>query len=183
MRTNRYVVAAASAIALVLTTGCWNFYPDCDQFNRMAPGAVVVAPVVGKGIVYVYKDKLFWGCKDGENRYAVHGAEIIGAITQGCYFAYLAEPGEHTFWRSPNHTGAFLTFAVEAGKSYYVDATGGPGPMVLISAPIAMSVIKTLDYCEFPKPDYPHLITSGPGRQPDIHPVWKPTKWPSSVTP
>ena len=72
-----------------------------------------------KGEVYTYREKEFQACMRG--LYIKANGKRVGALNNGTYFVYLADPGKNTF-SIENNLGDEPTriFDIEAGKKYYL---------------------------------------------------------------
>ncbi len=106
-------------------------------------------PAAGKALVYFLREKKTVG--GGIEARMYDGKEKIGALPNGTYFFYQADPGEHTF-TSTLEVQDSVTLSLEAGQTYYISAEpklsamGMPAKMAAIPADEWEAISHDLSY-------------------------------------
>ena len=106
-------------------------------------------PEQGKALVYFMREKK--AIAGGTEARMYDGNEKIGALPNGTYFFYQADPGQHTFTSALSIKDS-VTLSLEEGKTYYIRANakltllGMPAEMEVIPASVGTETVKELTY-------------------------------------
>lgn len=106
-------------------------------------------PADGKALVYFLREKKTVG--GGIEARLYDGKEKIGALPNGTYFFYQAEPGERTF-TSTLEVQDSVTVFLQPGETYYISAEpklsalGMPAKMEAIPNAVGESISRDLNY-------------------------------------
>ncbi|WP_415909814.1 DUF2846 domain-containing protein [Oleiharenicola sp. Vm1] len=143
MKYSKIVLIVVAAFAALLEVGC-------ASVTRQATN-VYPEPKPDKGLVYFYREKKFMGAAISYDITERPSNKVIGAIANGTYFFYDADPGSHTFVAS-TEADSSRTIQVEAGKTYYVECgvemgvLAGRPALKIASDAEAKSVLPALQY-------------------------------------
>ena len=105
----RSILALVMTAVIIAFTGCASV---ATQQTNLFP-----EPKPGKGLVYFYREKKFAGMAISYN-IKLNNA-VIGALANGTYFFYEADPGTYTFVAS-TEASVSRTVSVVEGKTYYI---------------------------------------------------------------
>ena len=137
----RSTIALALVAVISLVSGC-------ASVTRQATN-VFPDPKPDKGLVYFYRESKILGMAVSYN--VKEGDTVIGALAHGTYFFVFADPGKHTYTATTEATSS-RTLDVEAGKTYYIEASvemgllAGHPALKIASDAEAKSVLPTLTY-------------------------------------
>ncbi len=144
LQNSKYLIYA---ILIVLLTGGCASVPTQDT-------KVYPEPRDDKGLVYFFREGKFAGSAIS---YKIRSDEkIIGAIKNGSYFFYWAEPGTHTF-TAKTEAKVSRTLEIEGGETYYIKCGvemgvfAGRPSMTIVNEQEGKSLLPELKYAVSPK--------------------------------
>jgi hypothetical protein len=125
-----------------------SLFSGCASVTRQDTN-VFPSPKPDQGLVYFYRESKLLGMAVSYN--VKEGDKVIGALAHGTYFFVFADPGKHTYSATTEATSS-RTLDVEAGKTYYIEASvemgvlAGHPSLKIASDAEAKSVLPTLTY-------------------------------------
>lgn len=138
-------------LIIMLLISCASM-PGHNEYRKLSSPSITQTSE--KGTVIFFRESRFVG--GGVTYYIYDGNNKIGASWSGCYFHYLAEPGDHTFW-GETEAKKYITLNIAAGKTYYIETSFGFGALIgvpaftVVTENVALPLLKDINYCELIK--------------------------------